>query len=147
MNDTTPPLAQLIGQTEKTLNAILDRLLAGAVSEPQWVTLVLITGSGGTADRDEFTSRVAHALKADRQTAAYHLGQLAAKGLVLTASEAGSAVTLTEAGQQLVGRIRKQTGDVTERLWGDLPAPDLDVAGRVLSTVLERAEADLASRS
>jgi DNA-binding MarR family transcriptional regulator len=147
MNDTTPPLAQLIGQTEKSLNAILDRLLAGAVSEPQWVALVLITGSGGTADRDEFTTRVAHALKADRQTAAYHLDQLAAKGLILTAPKAGPTVTLTEAGRQLVGRIRRETGDVTRRLWGDLPAPDLDVAGRVLSTVLERAEADLASRS
>jgi DNA-binding MarR family transcriptional regulator len=147
MNDTTPPFAQLIGQTEKTLNAILDRLLDGAVSEPEWVSLVLIAGSGGTADRDEFTSRVAHALKADRQTAARHVGQLAAKGLVLTTPGAGSAVTLTEAGQQLLGRIRKQVGDVTERLWGDLPRPDLDVAGRVLSTVLERAEADLASRS
>jgi DNA-binding MarR family transcriptional regulator len=147
MNDTTPPFAQLIGQTEKTLNAILDRLLAGAVSEPQWVALVLIAGSGGTADRGEFTSRVAHALKTDQQTAAQHVGQLAAKGLVRTAPQAGSAVTLTEEGHQLLGRIRKQTGDVTERLWGDLPQPDLDVAGRVLSTVLERAEAGLAALS
>jgi DNA-binding MarR family transcriptional regulator len=155
MNDTTPPFAQLIGQTEKTLNAILDRLLDGTVSEAQWVALVLIAGTGGTADRDEFTSRVAQALKADRQTAAYHVGQLAAKGLVLASpeegsaiahTEAGSSVTLTEAGQQLVGRVRKQVGDVTGRLWGDLPRSDLDVAGRVLSTVLERAEADLASR-
>jgi DNA-binding MarR family transcriptional regulator len=147
MNDTTPPFTQLVGQTEKTLNAILDRLLDGAISEAQWVALVLIAGSGGTADRDEFTSRVAHALKADRQTAVHQIGQLAAKGLVLTAPEAGSDVTLTEAGQQLVGRIRKQTADVTGRLWGDLPQQDLDVVGRVLSTVLERAEADLASRS
>jgi DNA-binding MarR family transcriptional regulator len=147
MNDTTPPFAQLIGQTEKTLNAILDRLLAGAVSEPQWVALVLIAGSGGTADRGEYTGRVAQALKTDQQTAADHVGQLAAKGLVRTAPPADSAVTLTEEGHQLLGRVRKQTGDVTGRLWGDLPQPDLDVAGRVLSTVLERAEADLAARS
>jgi DNA-binding MarR family transcriptional regulator len=147
MNDTTPPFAQLIGQTEKAMNAILDRLLAGAVSEPQWVTLILIAGSGGSATRDEFTGRVAHALKADQQTAASHIGQLAANGLVLTASEAGSAVTLTEAGQQLLRRVQEQVGGVTQRLWGDLPAPDLDVARRVLSTVLERAEAELAPRS
>ena len=147
MNETTPPFAQLIGQTEKTLNAILDRLLDGVVSEPQWVSLALIAGSGGTADHDEFISRVAHALKTDRQTAAYHVGQLAARGLVLTTPQARSAVTLTEAGQQFLGRVRKQVADVAERLWGDLPRPDLDVASRVLSTVLERAEADLASRS
>jgi DNA-binding MarR family transcriptional regulator len=147
MNDTTPPFTQLVGQTEKTLNAILDRLLDGAVTEAQWVALVLIAGSGGTADRDEFTSRVAHALKMDRQAAAQLVGQLDAKGLVLTGPEAGSAVALTDAGQQLLGRVREQTGDVTARLWGDLPQQDLDVVGRVLSTVLERAEADLASRS
>jgi DNA-binding MarR family transcriptional regulator len=147
MNDTTPPFTQLVGQTEKTLNAILDRLLDGAVSETQWVALVLIAGSGGTADRDEFTSRVAHALKTDRQAAAHLVGELAAKGLVLTGPEAGSAVTLTDAGQQLLGRVREQTSDVTARLWGDLPQQDLDVVGRVLRTILERAEADLASQS
>lgn len=147
MNGTTPPFAQLIGQTEKTLNAILDRLLADAVSEPQWVALVLIAGSGGSATRGEFTGRVAHALKADQETAAGHIGQLAAKGLVLTAPEDASAVRLTEAGQRLLRRVQDQVGGVTQRLWGDLPAPDLDVARRVLSTVLERAEAELAGRS
>jgi DNA-binding MarR family transcriptional regulator len=159
MNDTTPPFTQLIGQTEKSMNAILDRLLAGDVTEPQWVTLVLIAGRGGSADRDDFTGQVAHALKVDQETAAKHISQLAAKGLVLTAptapgagsavrlTEAGSAVTLTEAGQLLLQRVKQQTGEVTQRLWGDLPAADLDVAGRVLSTVLERAEAELATRS
>ena len=43
----------------------------------------------------------------------------------------------------LLGRVRKQVGEITQRLWGDLPAADLQVAGRVLSTVLERAEAEL----
>lgn len=147
MNAVTPPFQQLIGQTEKTLNAILDRLLGDVVSEPQWVTLVLIAHSGGSADRDEFTIRVAHALKADQETAANHIGQLAAQGLLLTAPEAGSAVTLTEAGQQFVRRVQQQANDVTQRLWGDLPAADLDVARSVLSTVLKRAEAKLAPRS
>jgi DNA-binding MarR family transcriptional regulator len=147
MDAVTPSLQQLIGQTEKTLNAVLDRLLAGAVSEPQWVALVIIAHSGGSADGDQFTGRVAHALKADQQTAANHIGQLAAKGLLLTAPEAGSAVTLTEAGQRFVRRVQQQTDDVTQRLWGDLPAADLDVARSVLSTVLERAEAELTPRS
>src|SRR5580658_10443710 len=96
MNINTAPLEQLIGQTEKAMNAILNRLLAGAVTEPQWVTLVLTARSGGSADRDQFSGRVAHALQADRATAADHIGQLVTKGLVSTA---GGAVALTEAGQ------------------------------------------------
>ncbi len=40
---TTPAFStQLIGQTEKTLNAILGRLLAPTgLTEPQWVTLTV----------------------------------------------------------------------------------------------------------
>jgi DNA-binding MarR family transcriptional regulator len=140
MNSSTSPLEQLIGQTEKAMNAILNRLLAGAVTEPQWVTLVLTARSGGSADRDQFSGRVAHALQSDRATAADHIGQLAAKGLVSTA---GGAVTLTEAGRQLLGRVQGQTGEITQRLWGDLPAADHEAVRRMLSTVLERAQAEL----
>jgi hypothetical protein len=94
---------QLIGQTEKTLNAILGRLLAGTgLSEPQWVT---------------------------------------AKQLF---DVSDSAVTVTDAGKQLHGRIRGVVGEITGRLWGDLPAEDLAAAGRILTTVLERASAELA---
>ena len=102
MNSNAPSLEQLIGQTEKSMNAILNRLLAGAVTEPQWVTLVLTARSGGSADRDQFSDRVAHALQVDQATAADHIGQLAAKGLVSTA---GGAITLTDAGQQLLDRV------------------------------------------
>ncbi len=51
---TTPTFStQLIGQTEKTLNAILDRLLAGTgLNEPQWVTLTIALMSGGSVERD-----------------------------------------------------------------------------------------------
>jgi hypothetical protein len=148
MNSPLAPFgAQLIGQTEKTMNAILDRLLAGRVSEPQWVALVLLASSGGSADHDQFTARVAHALKENRETAAARVGQLAAKGLVKAAPEPGYSVALTETGQQLIGSVRTQVDDVTQRLWGDLPAADLEVAGRVLRTVLERAETQLVARS
>jgi DNA-binding MarR family transcriptional regulator len=138
---------QLIGQTEKTMNAILDRLLAGRVSEPEWVALVLIAGSGGSADRAQVTARAAHALKQDQEAAAARIGQLAEKGLVRSGPEPGSRVALTEAGQRLMAGMRTQVAEVTGRLWGDLPAADLDVAGRVLRTVLARAEAEVGAGS
>jgi hypothetical protein len=56
--------AALIGQTEKTLNAILDRQLAGTgITEPQWVTLTLTVVGGGTIDRAERIRQVSGATK------------------------------------------------------------------------------------
>ena len=52
---------------------------------------------------------------------------------------------VTKAGQQLQTRIRTAVGEITERLWGDLPAEELTTAGRVLSTILARANEELAS--
>jgi len=140
MNTNTAPLEQLIGQTEKAMNAILDRLIADAVTEPQWVTLVLTARGGGPADSDQFSARVAQALAVDQATAADHVGQLAKKGLV---SIAGGVITVSEAGQQLLDRVQGQTGEIIQRLWGDLPTADHEATRRMLGTVLERAQAEL----
>jgi DNA-binding MarR family transcriptional regulator len=141
MNDTAPVFDQrLIGQTEKTMNVLLERILAGTgLSEPEWVTLVLSASGESPAQRDELTGRVAGGLKVERATAASHVHALISKGLLDDAP--GSAVALTEAGRQLLDDVRAQTSAITQRLWGDLPDADLRVAGRVLQTVLERAEA------
>ena len=56
----------------------------------------------------------------------------------------GSAVTVTGAAQQLHSRIRAAIAEITQRLWGDLPAEDLATAGRVLAIITERANAELA---
>ncbi|HTZ94064.1 MAG TPA: hypothetical protein VMB74_16860 [Streptosporangiaceae bacterium] len=147
MSPTKAPFQQLIGQTEKALNAILDRQLAGAISEPQWVALVLIAGSGDSASRDQVTARLAHALKADTGTAADHLGGLLAKGLVQPVPESGSDLALTKAGHELLGRIQRQVGEITQRLWGDLPAAEMDVTRGVLATILERTDSELSAAS
>jgi DNA-binding MarR family transcriptional regulator len=144
---TTTPFQRLIGQTEKTLNAILDRQLAGAVSEPQWVALVLIANAGASDSLDQLTAQLAGALKTDTAAAADHLGQLTARGLVRAASGTRPGVMLTEAGQQLVDRVQSWAGQLTDQLWGDLPASDMDIARQVLGIVLERAEARLAIAS
>ena len=48
------------------------------------------------------------------------------------------------AAQQLHSRIRTAITEITQRLWGDLPAEDLATAGRVLAIITERANAELA---
>ena len=51
---------------------------------------------------------------------------------------------LTATGTEVFGQIRAAVTEVTQRLWGDLPAQDLATAGRVLSIITERADAELA---
>ena len=139
--------AQVIGQAEKALNAILDRLLAGTgLTEPQWVTLTLTAASGGTTGRDQLVGRVAGALKVSQEAAQEHITELTAVQLLHDAPAGdGSPVQLTEAGQQLYSQVRTTVTQITQRLWGDLPAEDLATAARVLSTVTARANAELAN--
>jgi len=134
----------LIGQTEKALNAILHRQLAGTgLTEPQWVTLTLAVVSGGSVDDQELTARVAGALKVSEARAEAHIDDLADAQLLQAPDSAGSLVTVTGAGQQLHSEIRAAVTHITERLWGDLPPDDLETAARVLSAVHERANAEL----
>jgi DNA-binding MarR family transcriptional regulator len=136
----------VIGQTEKALNAILHRQLAGTgLTEPQWVTLTVTLMSGGTVDGDHLIGRVVGVLKVSEAEAQARITELAAARLLQTPDGEGSPVKLTDAGQQLHGQIRTAITEITQRLWGDLPAEDLATAGRVLSTVLARANAELAA--
>jgi hypothetical protein len=143
---TTPTFgAQVLGQTEKALNAILDRQLAGTgLTEPQWVTLTLTVVSGGTVDRDQLVGTVAGVLKVSEAEAQARVAELADAQLLQAPDCEESPVKVTAAGEQLHGQIRAAVTQITQRLWGDLPAEDLATAGRVLSTILARANAELA---
>jgi len=135
---------QLIGQTEKTLNAILDRLLAGTgLTEHQWITLTLAVTSGEALDVPAFVSHVAEVIKITEAEALARVDELATAGLLAEPDVAASTVRLTDAGSELQRRIRSSVVEITDRMWGDLPAEDLAAAGRVLTTVLERANAEL----
>lgn len=135
---------RVIGQAEKTLNAILGRELAGTgLTEPQWVILTLAVTGGGAADRDRFTSMVAGALKISEAEAEARVADMVtAQQLTITGQ--GSAVTVTGTAQQLHSRIRAAIAEITQQLWGDLPAEDLATAGRVLAIITERANTELA---
>ena len=135
---------QLIGQTEKALNAILDEQLAGTgLTEPQWVTLTIAVMSRGTIDRAAFVGRVADALKLSPTEAQARVEELTTAQLLERPRGDHSQITVTDAGSQLHTRIRTNVTEITQRLWGDLPAEDLTTAGRVLAAVLDRANAEL----
>lgn len=85
------------------------------------------------------------ALKVSDAQAQARIAELAAAQLVQAGDGAGSQVTLTDAGRQLHAQVRTAVAQITERLWRDLPDEELATAGRVLSTVLARANAELAA--
>lgn len=56
----------------------------------------------------------------------------------------GSQIALTPAGTARLQQVRAGVGQITQRLYGGLPAEDLATAHRVLATVTGRANAVLA---
>ncbi|MEQ4303456.1 hypothetical protein ABNF97_19065 [Plantactinospora sp. B6F1] len=133
----------LIGQTEKALNAILDRQLAGTgVTEPQWVTLTMTVASDRPTDRAELIRRVGGATQFSHAAVAERITELTAAGLLRDNGD--GRVQVTDEGQARWTQVRTAIGPITQRLWGDLPAEDLATAGRVLGVVLDRANAALA---
>jgi DNA-binding MarR family transcriptional regulator len=144
MSSTPTFSAQAIGQTEKALNAILDRLLIGTgLSEPQWVTFTVAAATAGSVNRAELASRIAGFLKVSPAEAQARVAELASAQLLEVPDDEASPVTTTDAGRELHARIRAATGETTVRLWGDLPSEDLATTGRVLSVILDRANAEL----
>ena len=134
---------QTIGRTEKALGAILVRELDGTgISEPQWVTLSLTAITAG-APRGEQLARLAGVFKIESGAAEARLAELVGVGLI---DDRPGSLALTDAGRELYERIRESIDQITTRLWGDLPPEDLETAGRVLSTVLARADAEMARR-
>jgi DNA-binding MarR family transcriptional regulator len=139
MSTSMPDLpfsAQLIGRTEKSLDALLRRTLAGSgLSEPEYVALRVCSDRAGE-ERAEVATQLA---------AAFRKGQGHAAQLIEALSEAGminddrAAVRLTATGRELHDRLVSETDAIAGRLWGDLASDDLAAAARVLATVLRRA--------
>ena len=126
---------QLIGEAEKTLNALLRRFLEGRkLSEPQWVTLRLDCQLGDNATTDALIAAVAdraHFSDAERLVA-----ELTTRGLL----EDGR---LTRAGRELAAAMQATIAEETAPIWDDLPAEDVAAATRVLNEVVTRARAVL----
>jgi hypothetical protein len=132
---TTPFGPRLIGETEKTLNALLYRCLAGTgLTEPQWVTLRLADLLEGNVDADGLAAAVAD--RAHFPDAADLVGSLALRGLLADGR-------LTAAGRDLVAEVQATIATETGPIWDELPADDVAAASRVLNEVVARARAVL----
>jgi len=119
---------QLIGATEKALNALLDQVLDGTdLTESQWVTLRL--AGQNTADRDLATLVGERAHYADPTSL---VTELSDRGLI-------ADNRLSVEGRDVVERLHAQIATRTAPLWADLDPDDVAAAERILTTVAERA--------
>lgn len=134
---TTPFGPQLIGETEKTLSALLGRALAGRLTERQWVTL-----------------RLAHLVEAEVERGSDLAAQVAARAhfedapaLVegLTAAGLLTDGRPTDAGRRLVAEVQDRIAAATDPIWQRLPDDDVAATTRVLNEIVTRARALLAA--
>jgi DNA-binding MarR family transcriptional regulator len=138
-----PPLTQLIGRTERALSPLMDRVLAGTGGTfHQWVALNFTAVNGDSIDRGQLIARLANVLQIDDTAAEATIAGMADERLLQTAS--GSVVALSDAGRERYAGIRAAIDQTTASLFADIPADDLATAQRVLTTVAERADTQLA---
>lgn len=127
---------RLIGETEKTLNALLRRFLEGTrLTEAQWVTLRLADLLDGSVDADGVAAAVAD--RARFADAADLVSELSDRGLL-------DDGRLTISGRELIAAVQETIATETAAIWDDLPAADVTAATRVLNEVVTRARVVLA---
>jgi hypothetical protein len=132
---TIPFGPQLIGETEKTLAALLRRFLAEpGLTEPQWVTL-RVAQLHGADDAEALAATVADRAHFDDATELVHA--LTDRGLL----EAGR---LTATGRDMISRVLATSERVTGGIWRDHPTSDVDATTRVLNELVARGHALLA---
>lgn len=140
---TIPFGPQLIGATEKTLNALLTRaLLDTGLTEPQWVTLRL----AGKLESDDDGDGTASGLVEQVRTRA-HFDH--AQGIVadLTARGLLADGRLTADARQLVDGIQRRIATMTATIWADLSTEDVAATTRILNEVTARGHAVLRDHS
>ena len=128
---STPFGPQLIGETEKTLNALLHRFLQRTgLTERQWVTLRLAGMLDGSVDADGLTTALAD--RAHLSDADDLVAELTDRGLLADGR-------LSAAGRELTTTLQTTITADTAPIWDNLPSDDVAAATRVLNEVITRA--------
>jgi DNA-binding MarR family transcriptional regulator len=142
---TTPLLdPRVIALAHYAGRALLENVLARhGVTFQQSVTLRLAAVAEGPVGRAAITDGIVGSLKIDTAEADSVVDELMAAGLL--ASEGTSQVRITDAGRELYETTSAETAPISARIYAGIPKEDLAVAGRVLTLITERADAELAA--
>jgi len=144
MTTATPPAnGQVIALAHYAARAVLETVLARTgTTFHQSVTLNAVSSQGGTVEDDWIIGRLTGSLKIEESAAREIVDELTA--LKLLEESSSGQVSFTDSGQELFDRIQPGVREVSARLYAGIPAEDLATAGRVLTLVTERANAELA---
>ncbi|MEU8645141.1 MarR family transcriptional regulator [Streptomyces sp. NPDC048674] len=138
-----PVNGQVIGLAHYASRAALERVLArSGTSFNRSVALRAVSDNGGTVERAWLVGRLTGALKIEESVARATVEEMTADDLL--AEPCAGQVSLTDAGRELFDSIRTAGNAIAARLYAGIPAEDLAAAGRVLTLVTERADAELA---
>ena len=137
---TTGLNPRILGQAENAHRALLQHFLAGTgLNYERWVAVTLV-GTGGPEAERTIVERLSSALKVDSASATATVADLKTAGLV---ASPGGELHLTDEGQRLFRRVRASVDETITELYSNIPAGDLEVAGRVLAEITTRANAKL----
>lgn len=144
MTTTAPTLnPAIIGQAEKHHTAILARALAGTtLNEQRWITLNQALAAGGPVERSAYVAKVAGMTQWEPATVADAVAALIEGGLL--AESAGDHIDTTEAGRDMVTRVRGASGKILGAAYGTVSDEELAIAARVLITITARMSEELA---
>ncbi|MFJ7074026.1 MarR family winged helix-turn-helix transcriptional regulator [Streptomyces sp. NPDC098781] len=145
MTTTTPLLdPRVIALAHYAGRALLEQVLARhGATFPQSVTLRLVAVADGPVERDRLVGGVVGALKIDASQAHSVVDELLSTGLLTP--DGPSGVRITDAGRELYDRTSTETAPISARIYAGIPEEDLAAAGRVLTLITERADAELAA--
>ncbi|MGW0548317.1 MarR family transcriptional regulator [Streptomyces altiplanensis] len=142
---TTEPVAdaRALALAHYAARSVLERVLArhGSTFQQQ-VALRAAIAADAPQTPGDLVIQVQDSLKADPADIRATLDELLAKQLLVAD---GAHLRPTDAGRELMAAVGAETAPVSARIWGGIPAEDLAAAGRVLTLVAERANAELAA--
>ncbi|MGV9993864.1 MarR family transcriptional regulator [Streptomyces sp. NPDC003374] len=146
MTTTEPALdGRVIALAHHAARALLEGVLARhGMTFHQSVTLRAVVAAGGTRDGDELAADVTGSLKTEESVVRAAMAELTAAGLLEADPQHVSAVRLTDTGRRRYETTTAETAEISARLYDGIPAGDLAVAGRVLTLITRRANAELA---
>ncbi|MEV7371494.1 MarR family transcriptional regulator [Streptomyces sp. NPDC090301] len=154
---TTAPRAdgRVLALAHHAARARLEGVLTRhGITFHQSVTLRAVVAAGGAAGRDELVGDVVGSLKTEASVVSGVIGELTSAKLLEAdladladpaAPAAPARVRLTDAGRELYEATSAESAEVTARLYAGLTDEELEVTGRVLTLITERANAELAA--
>ncbi|MEU8526689.1 MULTISPECIES: MarR family transcriptional regulator [Streptomyces] len=146
-NATAPSLnARVLALAHYAGRGLLEDVLTRyGVTFHQSVTLRAVAVAGESIGVDALVGDVTGSLKESDAVIRGVIEELTATQVLEADPADATRVRLTDAGRDLYERTSAESAKISARLYADIPAEDLAVAGRVLTLITQRANAEAAA--